>query len=442
MHSLALALNQKGYVVTGSDDEINDPARSRLAAKGLLPSAAGWFPEKLNTRPDAIVVGMHARKDNPELIRALDLNIPVYSFPEFLYRETGHKMRVVVAGSHGKTTITAMIIHVLQQTDRSFDYLVGSSVAGLDNPVRITADSNLAIFEGDEYPASCLDLRPKFLLFKPYIALVSGIAWDHINVYPQYDGYVEQFRHLAASLPPEGSLVYCSDDPELKSLVDGLEMSVTGIPYRVHPYDCRNGTTFLQTETGDVPLKIFGRHNMQNIEGARQVCRILGVEDHIFYRAISTFAGAGRRLQLLGEKGSCAVYLDFAHSPSKVEATARAVKEHYPRRKLVACLELHTFSSLSASFLLQYRHTLGAADSTLVYFNPETVRHKQLDMISKEEVRAAFGHEGLIVSTEKAEVSRFIYEEAGGDTAVLIMTSGTFSGIDFQQLTTEILNKL
>jgi UDP-N-acetylmuramate: L-alanyl-gamma-D-glutamyl-meso-diaminopimelate ligase len=442
MHSLAIALQQNGNTVTGSDDEIFDPAKTQLLGAGLLPAQAGWFPEKITTDLDAVILGMHARDDNPELKRALALGVRVYSYPEFLYRETAEKTRVVVAGSHGKTTITAMIMHVLRYNGYRFDYMVGSRLDGFDNLVSLSTDTRIAVFEGDEYLASCIDRRPKFHLYRPQVALVSGIAWDHINVFPTWEGYVDQFRIFMKSLPEDGYLAYCAEDSELKVLAESTDMTVNREPYGTPGYIIDKGVSCMKHDGKHWPMKVFGRHNMQNIAGARLVCRRLGLSDDQFFSAIVHFSGAGKRLQLLGRKGQTSVFLDFAHSPSKVMATVKAVREQFAGHRLVACLELHTFSSLNRSFLSQYAHTLDEADRTAVFYNPETIRHKRLEMISGEEVQQAFGSSNLQIFMERTELETWIQDHTGEQTVLLLMSSGTFSGMDFKELCESILRRI
>jgi UDP-N-acetylmuramate: L-alanyl-gamma-D-glutamyl-meso-diaminopimelate ligase len=442
MHSLAIALQQNGNSVTGSDDEVFDPAKTRLQIAGLLPEESGWFPGRITPRIDAVILGMHAREDNPELKKALELGIRVYSYPEFLYRETAEKTRVVVAGSHGKTTITAMIMHVLRYNGYRFDYMVGSGLEGFDNMVSLSGDTRIAVFEGDEYLASCIDRRPKFHLYQPQVALVSGIAWDHINVFPTWEGYVDQFRIFMKSMPAGGYLVYCAEDKELKVLAESTDIQVGKEAYKTPDYTIEQGVSCIRHEGKAWPLRVFGRHNMQNIAGARLVCLRLGLRDEQFFNAIVHFSGAGKRLQLLGRKGQTSIFLDFAHSPSKVMATVMAVREQFTGSRVVACLELHTFSSLNHSFLSQYAHTLDGADRAAVFYNPETIRHKRLEMLSGEEVQQAFAGRDLRVFTERTELESWIRENTLEKTVLLLMSSGTFSGMDFKELSDNLLRRM
>jgi UDP-N-acetylmuramate: L-alanyl-gamma-D-glutamyl-meso-diaminopimelate ligase len=439
MHSLAITLKQKGHEVTGSDDEVFDPAKTQLAMVGLLPAEYGWFPDKITQNLDVVILGMHAQKDNPELQRALELGVRVYSYPEFLFRETADKTRVVIAGSHGKTTITAMVMHVLKYRGYQFDYMVGSRLEGFENMVDLSKDNKIAIFEGDEYLSSCLDPRPKFHLYQPQLALVSGIAWDHINVFPTWDEYVKQFSIFIENMPSGGCLVYCEEDAALKNIAEAVNPKVLKEAYATPKYSIEQGVSCIHYENTLYPLGVFGRHNMQNIEGARLICKHLGITGKQFFDAISHFKGAGKRLQLLGQKGNTTVFLDFAHSPSKVEATVNAAKEQFPGRKLVACLELHTYSSLSKKFLDHYRNTLDNADEAVVFYNPQTILHKRLEMISREDVMTAFNKQGLKVFTTKNEQESYLHYKHWENAVLLLMSSGNFSGIDFKGLTEELL---
>lgn len=441
MHSLAIALQRQGNRISGSDDEIFDPAKTQLARAGLLPETSGWFPEKITAGLDAVILGMHARADNPELARALELGIRVYSYPEFLYHSTRNKTRVVIGGSHGKTTITSMVMHVLRHQGSPFDYMVGSRLEGFENMVSLSDEAPVAVFEGDEYLSSCLDPRPKFHLYQPHIALISGIAWDHINVFPTWEGYVEQFRIFIGNLPRDGVLVYCAEDRELCTLAANTHSRVAREAYETPAYLLEDGVCSITHRGKKHPLRIFGRHNMQNLEGARRICRHLGVSDQDFYAAMEQFGGAGKRLQLLGANEGMAVYLDFAHSPSKVEATVKAVREQYGSHRVIACLELHTFSSLNKKFLGHYRHTLEGADEAAVFFNPETLAHKRLEMITREEVMAAFDKKGLRVMNSRAELEEWLSAVTGDGTVLLLMSSGNFSGINFQELSATLLRR-
>ena len=439
MHNLAIALHRKGYRVTGSDDEIFEPSRSRLEKYGLLPSKQGWDASAITRELDAVILGMHALGDNPELVRAKELGIPVYSYPEYLYEQTKDKTRVVIGGSHGKTTITAMILHVLKFHGKEFDFMAGAQLDGFDTMVSLSTSAPLAVFEGDEYLSSPVDPRPKFHLYKPDIALLTGIAWDHVNVFPTFEIYREQFRLFIESICDRGTLVYYEGDEEIRKLVKGTRKKITFIPYREHPSVNDKGVTYLTGNKEHIPLKIFGNHNLQNLNGARMVCSQLGLSDKAFYEAISSFGGAAKRLQLLGANSSTNIYLDFAHSPSKLRATIQAVKTQFPEKELIACMELHTFSSLKKEFLSQYRGTMDLADLPVVFYNPEVIRHKQMEELNVEDVKTAFANKKLCVFTKKSDIENFLKNLALENKVVLLMSSGNFSGIDFKQLTTSLL---
>jgi UDP-N-acetylmuramate: L-alanyl-gamma-D-glutamyl-meso-diaminopimelate ligase len=434
MHNLALALHHKGYLVTGSDDEIKEPSLSRLRNAGLLPEKEGWFPEKLNNRPDAVILGMHARIDNPELLAAKELGLKVYSFPEYFYEQSKEKLRVVIGGSHGKTSITSMILHVLRENNKDFDYMVGSTVAGFDTMVRLTETAPVIILEGDEYLSSPIDRRPKFHLYQAHIGLLSGIAWDHINVFPTFENYVEQFAIFANGIPKGGSLIWFNEDEELQKIASELSDEVNQIAYGAPQYRIENGKSVVIAEGKEYELQIFGKHNLCNLEGAREVCKLLGVTTENFYKAASTFSGAGRRLELIKATSDKAIYRDFAHSPSKLKATVAAVKEQFPERKLVACMELHTFSSLSENFLEQYAGSMNDADVPVVYFNPQTIAHKKLAQISEEQVAKAFENNNLVVFTDQEAMRNHIQNSFTSNSVLLMMSSGTFDGLDLHKI--------
>jgi len=433
MHNLAIALHLKGYKVTGSDDEIFDPARTRLESNGLLPEQFGWFPEKLDKSIDSIILGMHARGDNPELARAKELGLKIYSYPEFLYEQSKDKLRVVIGGSHGKTSITAMILHVLHACNVDTDYMVGAKLEGFDVMVRLTQEANVMVFEGDEYLTSALDLRPKFHLYKPDIALVSGIAWDHVNVFPTFENYVEQFRIFMEMVPDSGALIYCNEDPEVRKAVESVHGKMKKLPYGIPPHSVSDGKTILNTSEGELPLLIFGQHNLMNLEGARLVCNQLNISKSDFYKAIATFNGASNRLELIAEKPGFNAYRDFAHAPSKLKATIQAVKEQFPDRKLVACFELHTFSSLNKNFLAQYEHSMEKADVAIVYFSPHALALKKLPMLSPEDIKRSFKKDGLLVFSDASQFQQFLLEQKRENSNLLLMSSGNFDGLQVKE---------
>lgn len=435
MHNLAIALHNKGYKVTGSDDTIFDPSKSRLEAKGLLPETFGWYPEKITADLDAIVLGMHAKSDNPELLKAQDLGLKIYSYPEFLYEQAKNKTRVVIGGSHGKTTITSMILHVMHYHDRDVDYMVGAQLEGFDVMVKLTEDNDFMVLEGDEYLSSPIDMRPKFHLYKPNIALLSGIAWDHINVFPTYENYVEQFSIFVDSIVRGGSINYNEEDAEVKRVVEASENQIRKIAYQTPEYTVENGETLLETPEGPMPIEVFGAHNLNNLAGAKWICQHMGIDEDDFYEAISTFKGASKRLEKIAENSKSVAYKDFAHSPSKVEATTKAVKEQYSDRTLVACLELHTYSSLNAEFLKEYKGALDAADVAVVFYSPHAVEIKKLEEVTHEQIANAFERDDLIIYTNPEGFKSFLFSQSFDNKSLLLMSSGNYGGLDFDEVT-------
>ena len=434
MHNLAIALHNKGYQVTGSDDTIHDPSKSRLEKKGLLPEAFGWFPEKITSDLDVIILGMHAKKDNPELLKAQDMGLKIYSYPEFLYEQSKDKTRVVIGGSHGKTTITSMILHVLAYHDRDVDYMVGAQLEGFETMVHLTTENEFMVLEGDEYLSSPIDRRPKFHLYKPNIALLSGIAWDHINVFPTFEGYVEQFRIFTDSLTNGGIMVYNEEDTIVKEVVESSTHPIKKYPYNTPAYEIEDGITAIDTPDGMMPLEIFGDHNLQNLAGAKWICQHMGIDEDDFYEAIASFTGASKRLEKIAENSQTVVFKDFAHSPSKVKATTEAVKKQYAQREVIACLELHTYSSLNAEFLSEYQGALDQADKAVVFYSPHAVKIKQLDEVTTAQIGAAFGREDLIIFTNPSEFKAFLFGQNLEQTAVILMSSGNYGGLDFEEV--------
>ena len=440
MHNLAIALHKKGYRVTGSDDEIFDPSKGRLQKYDLLPGKIGWDVGNITSDLDAVILGMHAREDNPELLRAQELKLKIYSFPEFLYEQSKDKTRVVVGGSHGKTSITAMVLHVLNRCNIEADYMVGAQLDGFEVMVKLSDSAKFMVLEGDEYLTSPIDRRPKFHVYKPNIALLSGIAWDHMNVFPTFENYVEQFRIFSNLIEEGGSLVYCGQDENVVNVVTGAKENIRKIPYRLPDYEIIDGITYILHADKKVALKVFGEHNLQNIMGAMNVCKLIGVGEAGFFAAIQSFAGASRRLELVGQNDFCRVYKDFAHSPSKLKATVKAVKNQFPGRTLMACMELHTFSSLNANFLNQYRGCMDDADVPLVYYNPQTLEHKKLPAISPADVKDAFKNERISVFNESEKLKAFLRQIDYQNKNLLLMSSGNFGGIDVDKLAEEIVS--
>ena len=440
MHNLALALHRRGAVVTGSDDEIFEPAQGRLAAAGLLPDRTGWDIARVTPDLTAVIVGMHARPDNPELLRAQELGLKTYSFPEYIYEACRDKQRVVIGGSHGKTSITALILHVLRFHGRVFDYAVGAQLAGFDLMVQLSDNAPLVIIEGDEYLSSPVDRRPKFHLYQHHIGVISGICWDHINVFPTEENYREQFRIFADQTPKAGVLIYDRDDEQTQLVAVPTNPDVTYIGYGPHEHVVRDGRTSLITKKDEeVPIQVFGEHNLRNISAAKEVCKQLGIKGKDFFRAVASFPGAARRLELVKQGSRSVVYKDFAHAPSKLRATATAFKQQFPARRLVACLELHTFSSLNPAFLPQYAHCFDAPDVAVVYFNPQVLAHKHLPPLAAEAVAAAFARPDLRVFTDSAALAGFLRSQEWAETNLLLMSSGTFDGLDIPALADEIV---
>ncbi len=434
MHNLALALHNKGYQVTGSDDAIFEPSKSRLEKKGLMPKELGWFPEKITRDIDSVILGMHAKADNPELLKAQELGLKIYSYPEFLYEQSKNKTRVVIGGSHGKTTITSMILHVMHFHNIEVDYMVGAQLQGFDTMVHLTEENDFIVLEGDEYLSSPMDRRPKFHLYQPNIALISGIAWDHINVFPTYENYVEQFEIFIKLITNGGILVYNEDDAEVKRVAEAATNPIRKLGYTTPKYTVENGVTLLETPEGAMPIEVFGAHNLNNLAGAKWICQNMGVDEADFYEAIASFKGASKRLEKIAESKTKVAYKDFAHSPSKVAATTKAVKEQYPNRTLVACLELHTYSSLNAEFLKEYQGALEFADKAVVFYSPDAVKIKQLEEVTYEQIAKSFNREDLIIYTNPKDFKNYLFNLDLENSALLLMSSGNYGGLNFDEV--------
>jgi len=438
MHNLALAMHNKGYEVAGSDDAIFEPSKTRLENKGLLPKEMGWFSDKITSNIDAIILGMHAKEDNPELLKAKELGLTIYSYPEFLYEQSKGKTRVVIGGSHGKTTITSMILHVMKYHNIEVDYMVGAQLEGFDTMVHLTQENDFIVLEGDEYLSSPIDRRPKFHLYKPNIALISGIAWDHINVFPTYENYLEQFEIFIDQITNGGILIYNEEDKDLKALAENTTNPIRKIPYGTPEYTVEKGTTFLETPEGAMPIEVFGKHNLNNLNGAKWICQNMGVDEADFYEAIASFKGASKRLEKISENKDRVIFKDFAHSPSKVKATTDAVKEQYPDRVLVACLELHTYSSLNAEFLKEYESALDSADIAVVFYSPEAVKIKRLDEVTQEQIAKSFNRNDLIIYTNPKEFEEYLYKLNLKNAILLLMSSGNYGGLNLNVLIEKI----
>lgn len=441
MHNLAIALSRKGYIVSGSDDEIFEPSRTRLEKEGILPESIGWDANRIHSAIDAVILGMHAREDNPELLKAKELNIPVFSYPEYLYEQSKNKIRLVIGGSHGKTTITSMLLHAINKLGVDVDYMVGAQLEGYDCMVKLSEEAKIMILEGDEYLSSPIDRRPKFHLYKPDIAILSGIAWDHINVFPTFNNYVEQFEIFCSLIEENGTLIYNLEDEEVKKLGEKFSSTIKTIPYETPKFKPAESGTVLSFEGKNYSLEIFGPHNLQNLMGAMRLGEAIGIQADDFFNAMIDFRGAGKRLQKVIEKSDFVMFKDFAHSPSKLKATTNAVKHQFSDRKVIACMELHTFSSLKKEFLPHYKNSMEKADLALVYYNPEVVKHKKLEAISKEQVLDGFGG-NVIVTNETEEVLSFIRQQEINNSVLLMMSSGNFDGINYDELGSELISRI
>ncbi len=434
MHNLAMALHQKGYQITGSDDAIFEPSKSRLQAKGLLPETLGWYPNKITTNLDAVVLGMHAKEDNPELLKAQELGVKIYSYPEFLYEQSKNKTRVVIGGSHGKTTITSMILHVMNYHDKTVDYMVGAQLEGFDTMVHLTDENDFIVLEGDEYLSSPIDRRPKFHLYKPNIALLSGIAWDHINVFPTIENYVSQFEDFLKCLSNAAIMVYNEEDELVKKVVEESTVHMKKYPYHVLPHFIKDGQTFLETNEGPLPIHVFGKHNLSNLAGAKWICQHMGIDEDDFFEAITSFTGASKRLEKIAESNNKVCYKDFAHSPSKVKATTNAVAKQYENRNMIACLELHTYSSLNAEFLKEYIGALDAADTAIVFYSPDAVAIKKLETVSEQQIFDAFKRNDLKVFTNPQDFKKYIFQLNFDNSVLLMMSSGNYGDLDLEEV--------
>jgi UDP-N-acetylmuramate: L-alanyl-gamma-D-glutamyl-meso-diaminopimelate ligase len=439
MHNLAIALHKKGFDVTGSDDVLFEPSASRLNKYGILPQQTGWYPEKITPQLDAVILGMHARIDNPELLKAQELGIKIYSYPDYIYEQSKNKQRVVIGGSHGKTTITSMILHALQEAGKDFDYLVGAQLEGFETMVKLTHDAPVIIIEGDEYLASPIDRRPKFHIYKADIGVISGIAWDHINVFPTFDNYIDQFKIFAETIQAGGKLIYSQTDEVLNTMVSKLNVPVEKLPYVLPEFTIDNGTTYIIADGKSYSLQVFGQHNLLNIEAARLVCEGLGITKADFYSYLTTFKGAARRLEVVGKNDNATVFKDFAHSPSKLTATIQAVKAQFPLRKLIACIELHTFSSLNKEFLDEYAGTMNQTDEAIVFIDRKTFEQKKITPYPAEAVKNAFANDNLIFFNDPAQLLKYLEELHIVNSNLLMMSSGNFGGINLIELKNKLL---
>lgn len=438
MHNLAIALKNQGHTVSGSDDEIFEPSRSALEKSGLLPKTEGWNPDGIDQSLDVVILGMHARKDNPELVKAQQLGLKIYSFPEYIYNHSIDKQRVIIAGSHGKTTITGIVVHVLNFYKREFDYVIGARIKGVDNPVKLS-DAPLIVIEGDEYLCSAIDPTPKFLRYQHHIGLISGVAWDHANVFPTEEEYLKQFDRFADQTPKSGILIFCDTDPMVSVVGNKQRNDVISVAYKAHPHAVENGQEYLTNGKERVPIKVFGNHNLQNINGAKELLKKIGISTEQFYKAIQTFEGAAGRLEKVKETSSTVVFKDYAHAPSKVRASVRAVKELYPNREVVACVELHTFSSLNKAYLPQYKDSLKGITNAIVFFDPEKVKARNLEPITETDIRNAFGNSSLKVFDDAKKLEEYLSSQNWTNKNLLMMSSGNFAGFDIKTLAGKIL---
>jgi len=434
MHNLAIALKLKGFSITGSDDAINDPSRSRLKKYNLLPQKEGWFSDKITSDIDAVVLGMHAKDDNPELLKAREIGLKIYSYPEFIFNQSKDKIRIVIGGSHGKTSITSLVLHVLSTLNIEYDYMVGAQLDGFEVMVKLSDTSKYIVLEGDEYLSSALDLRPKFHLYKPHIALISGIAWDHINVFKTFENYLKQFEIFINSIEKNGTLVYNELDPDLKKLVSSNKSNLNYIPYSIPKHKIIDGISFIDINNRLYRLKIFGDHNLQNISGALNICKALGVESKDFYKAITSFNGASNRLELVYQSSDIIIFKDFAQSTSKIKATTEAVHKQSPNRKLISFFELHTYSSLNPLFLEKYRDTLKHSDECYIYYSEKNMRIKRLEPIDSELIIKSFNHSSLTVIDNYEKLNKKIYDLDLSNSVLLMMSSGKFGGLDIDKI--------
>jgi len=438
MHQLAIALQQKGYTVTGSDDEIFEPAKNNLEQAGLLPKQMGWNEENITPDIDAVILGMHAKADNPELAKAQQLGLKIYSFPEYIYQESRNKTRIVIGGSHGKTTTTSMVMHVFKEAGKPFDYLVGAKLEGFAQSVNIT-DAPVIICEGDEYPASTLEKRPKFHFLFPHIAVITGIAWDHINVFPTFEVYLAQFVIFINKIEPGGILIYNETDEVLKNLVEANQRSdIRYQPYNIPAHTITNGKTAVTIDNQTATIQVFGNHNLLNLHAAYYVCKEYRIATDVFLHAIATFTGAAKRLQLIAASNTINIYRDFAHAPSKVKATIEAVKEQFPQRKLFAILELHTYSSLNAAFMQEYAGAMDKADVAAVFYSKHALELKRMPLLAPESVINGFAKEGLLVFNDKAALWQWMQQQQYEQSCVLLMSSGNYDGLPIDAFASEM----
>lgn len=439
MHNLAIALKKKRYEVTGSDDEIFSPAKERLEQYGILPKELGWHEERISQDLDCVILGMHAKEDNPELLKAKELGLKIYSYPEFLYEMSKDKKRIVVGGSHGKTTTTAMILHAFKSAGIETDYMVGAMLKGFDVMVKMSESARYMVLEGDEYLTSPIDLRPKFHLYMPDIAIITGIEWDHVNVFPTFDKYKEQFETFTTKISDNGTLIYCSEDANVVDVASRCRSDIKKLPYGVLPHRVENGITYIIYNNKEYKMQIFGNHNLMNMNAAMIACKQVGISEDIFLTSMQSFEGAAKRLEIIKQTNQAIMFKDFAHSPSKLKATVSAVKKQFPKRRLIAVMELHTYSSLTQDFLKQYKGTMELADKAVVYYNHHALELKRLPDLEKEKIYSSFGKNDLTVTDSKEELVKILEAQDYSDTCLLMSSSGNFDGLDLDLLAEKVI---
>ena len=435
MHNLAITLKQLGYKVSGSDDKIYDPSKSRLKKYNLFPKNLGWFPELIDKEIDFIVLGMHAKKDNPELLKALDLDCKIYSYPELIFEFSKSKTRITIGGSHGKTTVSSMILHVLDFYDIKVDYLLGAQIEGFENMVHISDDNDFIIIEGDEYLSSPIDNSPKFHKYNSNIAVITGIAWDHINVFPTFENYISQFEKFIETITDGGVLVFNELDELVLDTVNNSEKTIRKIGYGKPDFEIVDGVTYLKTSEGNVPLKVFGDHNLSNLSAAKQICALMGIFDDEFFAAIASFKGASKRLETIYRDNNKIIIKDFAHSPSKLKATIDAVKNQFSNKNIIAVYELHTFSSFNQKFIKEYLNSMSSANMKIVYYDNEVLKKRGEFKINEKTIKDSFGSDDLIVISKKSVLEEIMLKTNLDNSVLLMMSSGNFSSIDMISLT-------
>ncbi|WP_156309281.1 UDP-N-acetylmuramate--L-alanine ligase [Sphingobacterium endophyticum] len=441
MHNLAINLAEQGHQVTGSDDQIVEPSKSQLKEAGLLPKELGWFPEKITEDIDAVILGMHADENNPELQKAKELGIRIYSFPEFVYEQSSEKTRVVIAGTYGKTTITSMIMHVLKKLGRNFDYLVGAQLEGFDKLLQLSPENNLIIIEGDEYYASAMNKQSKFLKYKPNIALISGVDWDHFKTVISQEDYFKQFEDFIRTIVPKGTLIYNKDDKNTREVVERtMDIKINRHGYKLPEYSINKGITYVQVGEHNIPLKVFGKHNLSNISGAFTVCEWLGVKRDEFYAAIQDFRSSIRYLEFVASQNGSVVYQDFAHTPGKLRSSIHAVKEQFPNQALVTIIELNGYDSLDSEFITEYANSMNESDFAVVFVNTSLIKEKNIALDNLIwRLNEAFNHPAFQVITQMAELEDFLETFKSNGYNLLFMSSNNYNGVNMTSFADKFL---